>query len=148
MTEPPATIGRYRPEENEAVTDVWRRANAVAHPFLSAACVAAPEPQTAGTYLPGAGTHVPDTDGTLVGFMSLLGNEIGGPFVRPASRGKGRGRARVEHASGLKGPSRVDMFRHNQRACRLYARGGVEFVADERHDATGQITRRMAMPQS
>ena len=55
-------------------------------------------------------------DGAVVGFIALLGDEIGG------------------------------LFRDNVVWRPFYERDGFEFVAEELHEPSGQISRKMAMP--
>ncbi len=142
------TIRAYRSDDIESVMEVWRRGNALAHAFLTEAYVAQVERDIRDIYMPNAETYVVEVDGYVVGFIALLENEIGGLFLDPSKHGKGYGRAMVDHAVALKGPLRVNVFRDNELGRSFYERYGFQFVADEPHDASGQINRTMAMPGS
>lgn len=141
-----ATIRAYRAGDLEPVMRVWKAANAVAHPFLSAEFVAQAEKEIREIYIPMTETFVLEEEGRITGFIALLGNQIGGLFLDPSRHGKGLGRALVDHAFALKGPLKVDVFRDNSRGRKFYERYGFEFVADELHEASGQVNRSMAMP--
>ena len=76
-------IREYRPTDTEAMLAVWARASAVAHPFLS------PE------FLEAERRNIPEV---YVGFLSLLGNEVGAVFVDPDLHRSGIGRALMDRA--------------------------------------------------
>jgi putative acetyltransferase len=55
----------------------------VVHPFLSADFLDEERVSIPNVYLPKAETWVWETDGRVIGFISLLGNEVGALFVHP-----------------------------------------------------------------
>lgn len=146
MNSPNITIRTYRKKDIEPVMVAWRKANALAHPFLSTGFVAELEQAIRHTYVPMAETYVLEESGVVVGFIALLGNEIGGLFLDPSLHGRGYGKALVSFAIDLKGLLTVEVFRDNEIGRAFYERVGFEFVADELHEASGQISRKMAMP--
>lgn len=135
----------YEPADIEPVMAIWSEANALAHPFLKADFVAEVEQAIRQIYVPKAETYVLEEAGQIIGFIALLGNEIGGLFLDPTRHGRGYGRALVDHAVGLKGPLKVEVFRDNQIGRPFYERYGFEFVEDELHAPSGQVNRKMAM---
>jgi len=139
-------IRAYRSEDLEPVMAVWKAANALAHPFLQKGFVIEVGRSIREDFLPISETYVLDDAGQMIGFIALMGNQIGGLFLDPACRGQGYGRALVDHAVGLKGPLRVEVFRDNQIGRPFYERYGFEFVEDEFHALSGQVNRKMAMP--
>ncbi|MGD9714449.1 MAG: GNAT family N-acetyltransferase [Thermomicrobiales bacterium] len=145
MNDPRYTIREYRGEDLEPAMAAWRNANALAHPFLSEEYVSQVEREIRDTYLPKSETYVLEEEGEVLGFIALAGNEIGGLFLEPSKHGKGYGRAMVDHAVAIEGPLRVEVFRDNQIGCSFYERYGFESVADERHEPSGAIVRKMAM---
>lgn len=140
------TIRRYRPEDIELVMAAWRRANALAHPFLADAYVAQVEQEVRDIYVPNAETYVLEEDGEVIGFIALLENEIGGLFLDPSKHGRGYGKALVDHAVAIKGSLMVEVFRDNEIGRPFYQRYGFEFVAEQLHEPSGQIVCKMAMP--
>ncbi|MDO6587416.1 GNAT family N-acetyltransferase [Salipiger sp. 1_MG-2023] len=146
MNDTTRTIRPYQAEDIEAVIGVWQRANALAHPFLAADFVAEVHQAMRDIYLPNAETHVLELDGRVAGFIALIGNEIGGLFLDPALHGRGHGRALVDHAVTLKGPLTVEVFRDNMIGRPFYERYGFQCVADELHEPSGHVSRKMAMP--
>lgn len=77
-------IREYRAEDLQDVLAAWAAANAVAHPFLSREFLAKVRHDIAHTYLPNTETWVWETEDRVVGFISMMGNEIGGLFIEPA----------------------------------------------------------------
>ncbi len=146
MNDTTGTIRPYLANDVEAVIDIWQRANALAHPFLSKDFVAEVNQAMRDVYLPNAETYVLEKGGNVAGFIALIGNEIGGLFLDPALHGQGHGRALVDHAVSLKGPLSVEVFRDNKIGRPFYERYGFDFVADELHAPSGQVSRKMAMP--
>jgi putative acetyltransferase len=139
-------IREFIADDIDPVMAVWAQANAVAHPFLSDAFVAQTQQEVRDIYIPNAETYVLEVDGEVVGFIAVLGCEIGGLFLAPSSHGKGYGKALVDHAVKLKGPLTVEVFKNNQIGLPFYERCGFEFVEDVWHEPSDQISRKMAMP--
>lgn len=139
-------IRSYCPDDIEPVMASWRSANALAHPFLSDTYVARSELEVRDLYIPNAETYVFEEGEKVVGFISLIGNEIGGLFLDPSRHGKGYGKALVDHALAIKGPLTVEVFRDNALGRGFYERYGFILVAEERHQPTGQIIRNLALP--
>ena len=141
-------IRKYRTEDTDALVAIWRNANALAHPFLADAFVAQVARDMRDIYLPNAETWVLERDDRPLGFIALIGDEIGGLFLEPSVHGHGYGRALADHAVALHGALRVEVFGKNAIGRRFYDRYG--FVESERyvHEPTGEETIRMAMPSS
>lgn len=139
-------IRHYRHQDADTLISVWRSANAQAHPFLEASFVAQVARDMRDIYLPNAETWVMECEGGPVGFIALVGDEIGGLFLVPDMHGRGLGKALTDHAVGLHGPLRVEVFAQNQTGRRFYDRYG--FVETDRylHEPSGEMTIRMAMP--
>jgi putative acetyltransferase len=115
-------IRRYRPADLEDVLSVWAGASAVAHPFLSREFLAQDRDNIPNVYLPKADTWVWEADGRVVGFMSLLGNEVGALFVDPAAQRAGIGRALIGKARTLRGELEVEVFKDNLLGRAFYAK--------------------------
>lgn len=139
-------IREYRDTDIDAVIAVWEKANSLAHPFLSSAFVSAVKADMRAKYLPNSETWVIEVDAQVVGFISMIGREIGGLFLDPEFHGRGLGRAMVDCVVDLKGPLRVEVFRDNEVGLPFYERYGFNLVEEYLHEASGAVTFRMAMP--
>ncbi len=136
-------IRRYRAEDEAGVLAVWSAASAVGHPFLSDDFLAKERLAIARVHLPSAETWVWESEGRIVGFISLLESEVGAVFVDPESHGVGIGRALVEYARGLRGDLEVEVFEQNVSARAFYARCGFFLKGRSIHDETGLEVLRL-----
>ena len=138
-------IRRFDDGDTEAVIRIWAGANALAHPFLRPEFVAQTAVDLRNLYLPNAETWVLELESGLAGFISLIGDEIGGLFVDPAHIGRGLGRRLVDHAVALHGPLRVEVFRDNEIGRPFYERAGFRDEGDYLHEPSGAVVCRMTM---
>lgn len=139
-------IREYTTSDTDALIGIWDKANALAHPFLTADFVAFVKDAMRTMYLPNAETWVLEEHGNPIGFIAMIGNEIGGLFLDPDHHGHGYGRAMVDHVVRLKGPLRVEVFKDNKIGRPFYERYGFEFVEEYLHEQSGAITVKMSMP--
>ncbi|MEQ8391526.1 MAG: GNAT family N-acetyltransferase [Thalassospira sp.] len=97
-------------------------------------------------YLPNAETWVLVEGEKPIGFIALIGDEIGGLFLEPSFHGRGFGKALSDHAVALHGPLRVEVFEKNLIGRRFYDRYG--FVENGRyvHEDSGEKIIKMVMP--
>jgi putative acetyltransferase len=95
-------IRLYRDDDLDRLIEVWYQASLLAHPFLSERFLNRERELIAGVYLPVAETYVYEKDGVLVGFIALMGDEVGAIFVDPALHGRGIGRALMDYARYLR----------------------------------------------
>ncbi len=132
-----AVIREYRPPDCEDVLNVWARASAVAHPFLGREFLEQERRDIPRVYLPQAETWVWEAGGHVIGFISLLGNEVGALFVDPDHHRAGIGRALLGRARALRGELEVEVFEQNRLGRAFYDGMGFELVQRKIHDATG-----------
>ncbi|MFS4579987.1 GNAT family N-acetyltransferase [Phaeobacter sp. C3_T13_0] len=139
-------IREYASNDTDALIAIWEKANALAHPFLATDFVTFVRDALRNMYLPNAETWVIQDKSAPIGFIAMIGNEIGGLFLDPDHHGRGRGRELVDHVVGLKGPLCVDVFKDNKIGRPFYERYGFEFVDEYLHEQSGTLTLKMAMP--
>lgn len=128
-----------------AVLDVWYRASVVAHSFLSDDFFEAERRQIAEQWLPMAETSVYESGERVVGFLALIGNEVGAIFVDPDHQGRGIGRALMDAARDSRPFLELDVFEANTTGRRFYDLYGFEYVDRHTHDATGQPELRLRL---
>ena len=95
------------------------------------------------TYLPMAETHVFCDGGTVLGFIALIGNEVGGFFVAPDNQGRGIGRALMDHAATRRDRLELDVFARNTAGRRFYERYGFINHGERPDDTFGETVVRM-----
>ncbi len=128
------TIRPYEDRDLEAVLDVWYRASKVGHSFLSDAFLVEERERLAQLWLPASETYVAESDSTVVGFASLVGDEVGGLFVDPDHHRQGVGRALLDHARQHRGTLEVAVFEENHLARAFYTAYGFEVVGRRTSD--------------
>ncbi len=138
-------IRKYEPADCEDLLDVWARASALAHPFLSEDFLEQERHNIPNVYLPKAETWVWESDGHVVGFIALLGNEVGAVFVDPGFHRSGIGRALMDRARDLRGELEVEVFERNLLGREFYAGLGFELMHQKVHDQTGFEIMRLRL---
>jgi putative acetyltransferase len=138
-------IRKYQPADCEDVLNVWARASALAHSFLSQEFLELERHSIPRVYLPNAETWVWEADGHVVGFISLLGNEVGAIFVDPRFHRSGIGCALMDRAHALRGELEVEVFERNLLGRAFYAKLGFEFMHQKVHDQTGFEVMRLRL---
>ncbi len=135
-------IRQYQGTDADDVVEVWRRASEMAHPFLEQAFLDQEADNVRNVYLAFAETWVTEIDGKVVGFISLIEDEIGGLFLDPAFHGQGLGRAMVDKAASDKGALKVEVFKGNVIGRKFYAAYGFSGSDEYLHEASGQVAIR------
>jgi len=141
-------IRPYHPDDSPAVMQVWEEANCLAHPFLSESFVAKIRLDIPSLYLPNSDTWIArysdEKKGcTIVGFLSLIGNEVGAIFVLPAYHGKGVGWQLMDKAKSIHEKLEVEVFKNNQLARRFYSKYGFKKMKETFHEPSGQPIFRL-----
>lgn len=130
-------IRPYTDNDLDAVLDVWYEASREAHAFLDEEFFAAERRAIADEYLPASETFVYQTDGRVVGSISMLGNRVGGLFVTPRYQGRGIGRALLHHVAVSRPFLELDVFEDNTIGRRFYDACGFRQIGRHIHEETG-----------
>lgn len=130
-------LARYQASDVERVIECWRSASKVGHPFLSVAFLAAEEERLRLQWLPTTDTWVWAAQERCLGFISLLGDEVGGLFVDPAHHRREIGRTLLENAMQDRSRLQVHVFTENTGAQRFYQRCGFRVHSFNTHTETG-----------
>ncbi|WP_120495218.1 GNAT family N-acetyltransferase [Kiloniella sp. EL199] len=136
-------IRKYEIADTADLIDIWFAANRIAHPFLSDNFVAQVAKNMREIYLPNDETWVLDHNQKSVGFIALVGSEIGGLFLYPEFHGKGFGKALVDHALKLKGSLCVEVFEKNKIGRRFYDLYGFVELNHYCHEPTNETVFRL-----
>ena len=146
-------IRQYTDSDVDAVVAVWRNASELAHPFLSSEFLDKEEGNVRNVYPKFAEiwvkeTNSQETSAQVIGFIALIGNEVGAIFLSPDHHGKGIGRELMDYAVNIKGDVTVDVFKQNEIGRRFYDGYGFKAVREYVHEPTGQVTVQMVFNQS
>jgi putative acetyltransferase len=138
-------VRAYVNADLEELMAAWESANALAHPFLSEKFVDQVRHDIPALYIPNAETWVYELDGSVVGFIALLGNEVGAIFVDPRYHGTGAGRALMDKAQALRGTLEVEVFKENAIGRAFYEKYGFKLMHEGVHEPTGCEILRLSL---
>lgn len=136
-------IRQYHPSDLNAVLDSWEVATRLAHAFMSNDFIAQERINVAEIYLPNTDTWVAEIDGNVVGFIALMGNEVGAIFLQPNFHKMGIGAALMDKARDLHGDLEVEVFKENTQGRNFYSKYGFKYLEEKLHEPTGQQVFRL-----
>lgn len=138
-------IRKHNPQDLEQILDVWHKSSTLAHPFLKMSYVEKVKDDMRNLYIPDSDTWVYIKNNTVVGFISMMGNEIGGLFVLPNLHSKGIGTQLVNLVSKLHKELEVEVFEKNEIGRAFYSKYGFEFRKQFFHDESNNEVMRLGM---
>lgn len=141
-------IRKYQDRDLDDLLAAWALASEVAHPFLTQEFLDLERENIPNLYLPNAETWVFEDEGRVVGFVALLGNDVGAIFVHPNQQRRGVGRQLMDKARELRGELVVEVFKANSIGRAFYAKYGFETIAEKVHEQTGFDLLRLRLPSS
>ncbi len=136
-------IRPYQSTDDDEIVDVWFTASSLAHPFLSADFMAQEKMNVRNIYLPNTNTWVYVKNGKIVGFISMIGNEVGAIFLEPTFHGQGIGKAMMDWVAKRYETLEVEVFKDNKIGRAFYDRYGFQFLKEYFHEATKAIVLRL-----
>ena len=117
--------------------DLWLRSVRATHHFLKETDIQTLLPQLRDHYLPAVELWVAvNAMDRPLGFIGLIGHHVEMLFIEPDLRGKGIGRALLDHARGSRSRMSVDVNEQNPEAVGFYLRYG--FVRTGRSPLDGE----------
>lgn len=139
-------IRPYQPADDDTIIAVWLAASEIAHPFLTDDFIAREKGRVRDDYLRKAETWVFEHDERVLGFIAVIGNEVGGIFVHPDAQRKGIGKALMDVAVQLRGEVFLDVFKSNWLGRSFYDRYGFSIKFEHIHEETRQPQLRLCYP--
>ena len=138
-------IRAYRASDLEEVLDAWYTASKVAHHFLDEDFLREERQRIATEYLPVSETWVYEKDDKVVGFISLLENEVGGLFVHADHHRQGIGGELMDFAVKHKGTLILDVFEENAIGRSFYEKYGFVKLGEVMDEEIGRNQFKMAL---
>ncbi len=137
------SIRQYTSADLSGVQISWENASRIAHTFLSEEFLAQERENIKTIYIPNSDTWVAELEGEVVGFLSLMGNEVGAIFLEPRCHGTGIGKALMDKAQAIHGDLEVEVFEANPIGRKFYDRYGFVLMESKHHEETGQTMLRL-----
>ena len=137
------TIREYTDSDLDDLLSSWENASKLAHPFLTKDLLESTRKNIPVVLLPKADTWVYEQESAVIGFISLIGNEVAALFVQPAFHGTGAGRALVDKARELHGDLEVEVFEVNSIGLQFYLKYGFVPFLEMNHEITNKKVVRL-----
>lgn len=138
-------IRKREEKDNDAIMSVWCEASDLAHPFLSADFTEKAKKDMRNIYIPNSETWVFEDNNVVVGFISMLGNEIGGLFVSPDNHFKGIGTQLVNFVKEFHNELEVEVFEKNTIGRAFYKKYGFTLIKQFHHTESGNDVLRLGL---
>lgn len=136
-------IRNYNKRDLDDVMTIWYQSQSIAHPFLSEDFVNQVKIMMLEKFIPNSKTWVYELEGCLVGFIAMMGNEIGGLFVSPNSQSNGIGTLLVNHVSQFYENLEVEVFHENKIGRPFYVKQGFTALSEYIDKSTNQKVIKM-----
>lgn len=136
-------IRKYKAVDLEALIITWRQAFILAHPFLDTQFVNKVQQDIREIYMAKAETWVYIDQNKLVGFISMLDNEVGAIFIQPSFHSKGIGSQLMNFVARLHLELEVEVFKDNMIGTTFYKKYGFVLLKEYMHEPTNQIVQRL-----
>lgn len=137
-------IRPYNSNDLEQVMSLWLDSTISAHPFIDAGYWHQVKPLVAEQYLPHSVTWVYEHKQEILGFISILDNNlIGALFVKTSSQQTGIGKALIEYAKLNYPLLLLEVYPQNERAYQFYQRMGFKTLSESFNEETGAMVATM-----
>lgn len=138
-------IRTYKETDLDNLMSIWQQASALAHPFLDDEFVKKVTKDMREIYLPNpdAKTYVYVKGKEILGFISMIENEIGGLFVKPEHHSKGIGSALVNYIKDNYDSLEVEVFKNNKIGRAFYDKYGFKKVKEYIFEQANQEVLRL-----
>ncbi|MCZ6595982.1 MAG: GNAT family N-acetyltransferase [Bacteroidetes bacterium] len=136
-------IRKHNPEDIEVILDIWYKASTLAHPFLETSYVEKVKKDMKNLYIPNSQTWIYEEKNTVIGFISMLENEIGGLFVLPNYHSKGIGTQLVNFIRAFHDELEVEVFEKNIIGRTFYDKLGFKLMHRSTHSESDNEVLRL-----
>lgn len=136
-------IRKYEDKDEPMLINIWYNSSSLAQPFLDTAFVEKVKKDMKDIYLPNAETWVFEENNVVIGFISMIGNEIGGLFVSPDQHSKGVGTRLVDFIGEYHRELEVEVFKDNKIGRSFYDKYGFKMMKEYFHEESNQVLLRM-----
>ncbi|MCP3925233.1 MAG: GNAT family N-acetyltransferase [Desulfobacterales bacterium] len=138
-------IRKYKEQDLEQIINVWYQSSTLAHPFLNSGIMEKVKSDIINVYIPNAKTWVYEIDNSIVGFISMLDNEIGGLFVLPNNHSTGIGTKLVDFIKKERSDLEVEVFDKNIIGRAFYYKYGFKRIKKYNHKESGNKVLRLKL---
>lgn len=138
-------IRKHTTEDLDQIWDIWYKSSTIAHSFLNNDFVEKVKQDMRNIYIPGSDSWVYEKDGEIIGFVSMIGNEIAGLFVLPNRQSQGIGTLLVDYVRKMHQELEVEVFEKNEIGRAFYKKYGFECEQQFFHEESNQELMRLKL---
>ena len=136
-------IRKYKNADTEEILYIWQQASKIAHSFFTLKFINQEKRNIKEIYLPKSETFVYEEKKIILGFISMLDNEVGGLFVRPEKQRQGIGKILLDYVSQFNKELEVEVFESNIAGIIFYENYGFKKIKEYIHQETNHKILRM-----
>jgi len=136
-------IRTYQDKDFPKIIAIWLEAQTMAHPFLQPDFVKTVKDMMEQHFIPNSKTWVYQNDQTVIGFIAMMQNEIGGLFVMPNEQQRGVGGMLLAYVEKFHEHLEVEVFDKNRIGKPFYFKHGFIQTSQYTHEATNEKVLRL-----
>ena len=136
-------IRKHVENDLESIMKVWQESSTLAHSFLNATFVEKVRTDMRNLYIPNSDTWVYENDQGIIGFISMIDEEIGGLFVLPQNHSSGIGTKLVNYVSEFNEKLEVEVFEKNEIGRAFYNKYGFKLMKEFIHEESCEKVLRL-----
>ncbi|HJB23572.1 MAG TPA: N-acetyltransferase [Candidatus Jeotgalibaca pullicola] len=135
-------IRKAKEAELDRLIEIWLESSFQAHDFIDQEYWEENREVMRNLYLPLSENFVV-IEGTIKGFLSMMGKEIAALFILPSEQGVGFGKALMQYAQEKNNEIYLNVYAQNERAKAFYQSQDFQIVEKSLDAATNEIEYRM-----
>ena len=136
-------IRKHIEQDLEQIMNIWQKSSTLAHPFLKNDFVEKVASDMRNLYIPNSETWVFEENNIVIGFISMIENEIGGLFVLPDNHSKGIGTKLVDFIAKENKVLEVEVFEKNKIGNAFYNKYGFKLIKQYLHEESYNVVLRL-----
>ncbi len=136
-------IRKREDKDNHVIMNIWYQASSLAHPFLEADFVEKVKYDLRYIYIPNTETWVFEDNNSVIAFISMIDNEIGGLFVLPNYHSRGIGTQMVNYIKRFHYELEVEVFEKNIIGRAFYKKYGFVQIKNYHHSESQNNVLRL-----
>ena len=137
-------IRKHIDNDLDAIMTIWYEASTLAHPFWDSVFVEKVKNDMRTIYIPNSETWVYEENNCVIGFISMIENEIGGLFVLPNNHSKGIGTKLVDFMNTKHKNLDVEVFDKNIIGRAFYDKYGFVKTEEFFHEESNSLVLRLS----
>ncbi|MBM7542208.1 GNAT family N-acetyltransferase [Amphibacillus cookii] len=128
-------LNELKQTELDQIMTIWLTANREAHHFIDISYWES-RVETVRKMIPTATLYIKKRDQNIVGFIGVSDGYIAGLFVDRSERGKGIGKALLDHAKARAQSLTLNVYQQNKQAVRFYLNNDFQIMDMQRNQET------------